>query len=93
MLSFVLSKAGALTAAAVLGLGGLGAYALTSVPDSPSAAAGKPKVRTEVVHRTRHVQGPPLASPSQASTRSSGRGSKGSGGAASCTRYQPRIGP
>ena len=59
MLSFALSKAGALTAAAVLGLGGLGAYALTSVPDSKAPATGKPTVRTEVVHRTRHVSGPP----------------------------------
>ena len=59
MLSFVLSKAGALTAAAILGLGGLGAYALASVPDPEASAAGKPNISTEVVHRTRHVQGPP----------------------------------
>jgi hypothetical protein len=57
-----------IAAAAVAGVLGVGAAALTLPGGDDAAATAKPKVRTEVVHRTRHVRhrGHPAAAPAAA---------------------------
>lgn len=70
--------------ATVLGLGGLAGYALGSNDGQPPSASGqttadkpKPKVHTQVVHRTIHVR-PKGSSENAAAGSSPGSGSAGS---------------
>jgi hypothetical protein len=68
--------------ATMLGLGGLGGYALannqavTEATPASATAQGKPKVHTQVVHRTIHVR--PHGATSDASVRTSPAAASGS---------------